>query len=160
MVLSGSNRTTYISSISNRNSGGGSKKCGLFYQIGRSSAISVAFKQHTQDLTFLKGMKYVLERTLKMAIAFLAEKQAIKDAADAEVTSKIATANALPAVTVASSNTDGEIITMISNATVDDAAALQAILDARAAVVAATTEVSNATTSKNTAQTKYDNYTA
>jgi hypothetical protein len=41
MVLSGSKRTTYMSSIVNRNSGGGPKKAGLPYQIGREAYTAI-----------------------------------------------------------------------------------------------------------------------
>jgi len=37
MVLSGSKRTTYMSSIVNQNSGGGPKKAGLPYQVGKDA---------------------------------------------------------------------------------------------------------------------------
>ena len=37
MVLSGSKKTTLISSITNQSQGGGSKKCGFPYQIGKTS---------------------------------------------------------------------------------------------------------------------------
>jgi hypothetical protein len=54
MVLSGSKRTTYKSSIVNQNSGGGPKKAGLPYQIGREASVSVALKKTSQTLVFLK----------------------------------------------------------------------------------------------------------
>jgi hypothetical protein len=45
MVLSnGSNRSRYISSLINRNSGGGSRKAGFPSQIGRSSSTSIALR--------------------------------------------------------------------------------------------------------------------
>jgi hypothetical protein len=42
MVLSTTKRTSSISSISNRSSGGGSKKAGLPYQIGKTHASMLA----------------------------------------------------------------------------------------------------------------------
>jgi hypothetical protein len=42
MVLSGSKRVSYISSIKNRNQGGGSKKAGFPYIIGRRWTTSLA----------------------------------------------------------------------------------------------------------------------
>jgi hypothetical protein len=41
MVLSGTKKTTYMSSLVNRNQGGGSKKAGLWPQVGRESYTSV-----------------------------------------------------------------------------------------------------------------------
>ncbi len=41
MVLSGSKKSTHMSSIVNQNQGGGNKKAGLPYQIGRESFTSV-----------------------------------------------------------------------------------------------------------------------
>ena len=41
MVLSGTKKTTYMSSLVNMNQGGGSKKAGLWPQVGRESYTSV-----------------------------------------------------------------------------------------------------------------------
>ena len=41
MVLSSSKRTSYISSITNQSQGGGSKKAGFPFQVGRGSWMSV-----------------------------------------------------------------------------------------------------------------------
>ena len=41
MVLSGTKKTTYMSSLVNINQGGGSKKAGLWPQVGRESYTSV-----------------------------------------------------------------------------------------------------------------------
>ena len=41
MVLSGTKKTTYMSSLVNKNQGGGSKKAGLWPQVGRESYTSV-----------------------------------------------------------------------------------------------------------------------
>ena len=54
MVLSTTNKTASISSITNQNQGGGSKKAGLPYIIGRSSWSSIALKQTSQRLSVLK----------------------------------------------------------------------------------------------------------
>lgn len=43
MVLSGSKRTTYISSLVNKNQGGGSKKSGFPPMIGRDSWTSIYY---------------------------------------------------------------------------------------------------------------------
>ena len=43
MVLSGTKRTSSMSSIVNQNQGGGSKKAGFPYQIGRETWTSIAF---------------------------------------------------------------------------------------------------------------------
>ena len=109
MVLSGSKRTTYKSSIVNQNSGGGPKKTGLPFQIGREASVSIAYKKTSQNLVFLQGPKAMLKQALKIARYFLAKATAIKTAADALVTAKIATADALSNVTVASTDTDDVI---------------------------------------------------
>ena len=54
MVLSTTNKTASISSITNQNQGGGSKKAGFPYIIGRSSWSSIALKQTSQRLSVLK----------------------------------------------------------------------------------------------------------
>jgi hypothetical protein len=41
MVLSGSKRTTYMKSLTSQPQGGGSKKAGFPYQVGRESYTSV-----------------------------------------------------------------------------------------------------------------------
>lgn len=109
MVLSGSKRTTYKSSIVNQNSGGGPKKTGLPFQIGREASVSIAYKKTSQNLVFLQGPKAMLKQALKIARYFLAKATAIKTAADAVVTAKIATADALPNVTVSSTDNDAAI---------------------------------------------------
>ena len=114
MVLSGSKRTTYKSSIVNQNSGGGPKKTGLPFQIGREASVSIAYKKTSQNLVFLQGPKAMLKQALKIARYFLAKATAIKTAADALVTAKIATADALDNVTVASTDTDDVIGNMIT----------------------------------------------
>jgi len=114
MVLSGSKRTTYMSSIVNQNSGGGPKKAGLPYQIGRQASVSVAFRNTSQNLTFLRGRRAVLEQILMFATQRLAKTTAIRDAADALVTANIATATALSNVTVALGDNDVAITGMIT----------------------------------------------
>jgi hypothetical protein len=48
MVYSQTKRTSSMASITNQNQGGGSKKAGLPYLIGRDSTVSVALNNHTQ----------------------------------------------------------------------------------------------------------------
>lgn len=87
MVLSGSKRTTYMSSIVNQNSGGGPKKAGLPYQIGREASVSIALRQTSQKLVFLQGPKAMLKQKLMIAKYYLDKATAIKTAADALVAS-------------------------------------------------------------------------
>lgn len=94
MVLSGSKRTTYVSSIINQNSGGGPKKAGLPYQIGREASVSIAFRKTSQNLIFLRGRRAVLEQILMFANQRLAKVTAIKVAADALVTATTAAGTA------------------------------------------------------------------
>ena len=54
MVYSQTKRTASIDSITNQNQGGGDKKAGLPYQVGRSSWTSIAFKGTSQRLSVLK----------------------------------------------------------------------------------------------------------
>ena len=54
MVLSTTKKAASIASITNQNQGGGSKKAGLPYIIGRSSWSSIALKQTSQRLSVLK----------------------------------------------------------------------------------------------------------
>ena len=114
MVLSGSKRTTYVSSIVNQNSGGGPKKTGLPYQIGREASVSVALRQTSQKLVFLQGPKAMLKQALMIAKYYLAKATAVKDKADALVTTNIATANALTNVSVESTDNDAAITSMIT----------------------------------------------
>ena len=114
MVLSGSKRTTYMSSIVNRNSGGGPKKAGLPYQIGREASVSIALKQTSQNLVFLQGPKAMLKQKLMIANYYLDKATAIKTAADALVTANIATADALTNVMVSSSDDNDAIGDMIA----------------------------------------------
>jgi len=54
MVLSTTTRTSSISSIVNRNQGGGNKKAGFPYIVGRDSASSLALKGTSQNLKVLQ----------------------------------------------------------------------------------------------------------
>lgn len=58
MVYSQTKRTASISSITNQNQGGGSKKAGLPYLVGRDSWTSVSFRQTKQFLN--EGRKGLL----------------------------------------------------------------------------------------------------
>ena len=138
MVLSGSKRTTYVSSIVNQNSGGGPKKAGLPYQIGREASVSVALRQTSQKLVFLQGPKTMLKQKLMIANYYLVKATAIKTTADALVTA-----------TTASGTAPG---------------APQADIDAyNAAVAAASIAATNVNTEQGkvtTAQSNLDAYTA
>ena len=80
MVLSGSKRTSRLASYMNGDFGGGVTKAGLPSQVGRSAAISIAFRQTSQNLIVLKGRKYELNYHLQVAIKSLADKQSVVDA--------------------------------------------------------------------------------
>ena len=114
MVLSGSKRTTYKSSIVNQNSGGGPKKTGLPFQIGREASVSIAYRNTSQNLVFLQGPKAMLKQALMIARYYLSKATAVKATADALVTANIATADALTNVTVASTDNDAAILAMIT----------------------------------------------
>jgi len=75
MVYSGAKRTSQLSSYINGDFGGGVTKAGLPYQIGRTTAISVAFRQTSQNLIVLKGRKYQLMHLLHIAIQNFEDKQ-------------------------------------------------------------------------------------
>jgi hypothetical protein len=57
MVLSGSKKTTYMSSIVNANQGGGSKKAGSARSIGLSSWSSVALRERGDGILSMKNMQ-------------------------------------------------------------------------------------------------------
>ena len=153
MVLSGSKRTTYVSSIVNQNSGGGPKKTGLPYQIGREASVSVAFRNTSQNLVFLQGPKAMLKQALMIAKYYLAKATAIKDKADTLVTTNIATADDLSNVTVTSNDNVAAITSMIT------------ILDVSAKKSASDTDATNAAAAPdnddlaNTAATSLEAYT-
>lgn len=77
MVLSGSKRTSQLASYMNGDFGGGVTKAGLPYQIGRTAAISHAFKQTSQNLIVLKGRKFELNYHLQIAIKNLEYKESV-----------------------------------------------------------------------------------
>jgi hypothetical protein len=137
MVLSGSKRTTYKSSIVNQNSGGGPKKAGLPFQIGREASVSIAYKNTSQKLVFLQGPKAMLKQALMIAQYYLDKATAVKAIADALVVS-----------TQAAKDADGS----------------QSNIDAYdAAVAAQTTAGTNVTTEQGkvtTAQSNLSAYTA
>lgn len=53
MVLSGSNKTSSLSSITNQNQGGGDKKAGLPEQVGRTAWESVHMRKTSQRMAVL-----------------------------------------------------------------------------------------------------------
>jgi len=113
----------------NQNSGGGPKKTGLPFQIGREASVSIAYKKTSQNLVFLQGPKAMLKQALKIARYFLSKAIAVKNAADVVVTAKIATADALSNVTVESTKVDDDITTMITNLDVAGKIATAVALD-------------------------------
>ena len=54
MVYSQTKKTASIASITNQNQGGGNKKAGLPYLIGRESWSSIALKNTSQRMSVLK----------------------------------------------------------------------------------------------------------
>ena len=70
-----------MTSYMNGDFGGGPLKAGLPYMVGRTSAVSFAFRQTSQNLTILKGRKYMLNKVLQLAITTLSAKQLIADSA-------------------------------------------------------------------------------
>lgn len=54
MVYSQTRRTSSIASITNQPNGGGSKKAGMPYQVGRISNSTVAFRMTSQKLSVLR----------------------------------------------------------------------------------------------------------
>jgi len=105
MVYSGTKRTSQLSSYMNGDFGGGVNKAGLPYQIGRTAAISHAFRQTSQNLIVLKGRKFELNYHLQIAITMLTAKQSIVDEAqgiyDAAEAGSDAQAAALTALNLA-----------------------------------------------------------
>lgn len=81
MVYSGAKRTTQLANYINGDFGGGVKKAGLPYQIGRTAAISYAFRHTSQNLIVLKGRKFEFNYHLQIAINELAAKQLLVDEA-------------------------------------------------------------------------------
>jgi hypothetical protein len=110
MVYSGAKRTSQLASYMNGDFGGGSRKAGLPYQIGRTAAISYAFRQTSQNLIVLKGRTFELNYHLQIAIKNLADKQRLVDEAqtiydNAEEGSEAQT-NALTSLNLAKSERD------------------------------------------------------
>ena len=58
MVYSQTKRTGSVSSIVNRASGGGDKKAGLPYLVGRAAASTVALRHSPQSLSVLQMTLY------------------------------------------------------------------------------------------------------
>lgn len=168
MVLSTSKKTASIASIVNQDTGGGSKKAGLPYQIGREASVSVAFRNTSSNLFLLQGPKAMLKNILKIATYYLTKAQMAKAAVDAVVASKIAIAIALGNVAAGDTseeNIQGKIGTLTAidpqtQAETDAIAALQAIIDARAAAAPHVVLVATEQTKVNTAQNNLDAYTA
>ena len=79
MVYSGAKRSSQMTSYINGDFGAGPIKAGLPYMVGRTSAVSYAFRQTSQNLTVLRGHKYRLNKLLKQTIRNLADKQLIAD---------------------------------------------------------------------------------
>jgi hypothetical protein len=102
MVLSGSKKTSSLSSVINQNTGGGPKKAGLPYQIGREASVSTSLKNTSANLVFLQGPRAMLVQTLNIAKNALAK-------ANEVVAYKIYIANALPNVSVTKDNTNADI---------------------------------------------------
>lgn len=115
MVLSGSKRTSRLASYMNGDFGGGVKKAGLPYHIGRTAAISVAFRQTSQNLIVLKGRKFEFNYHLQIAINELAAKQLLVDGAQTAYDTAAAgedadaTAAALVALDLAKANRDAAL---------------------------------------------------
>jgi hypothetical protein len=68
MVYSQTKRTSSIASITNQNQGGGSKKAGFPYLVGRDSWTSIALKQTKQYLDADKqGLKFTLNPNVRQS---------------------------------------------------------------------------------------------
>jgi hypothetical protein len=91
MVYSGSKRSTQLHSYNNGDFGGGMKKAGLPFQVGRTSAISYAFRQTSQNMALLGGQRYVLYLYLQGAIKAFAEKQLLADSANTAYMESVST---------------------------------------------------------------------
>lgn len=62
MVLSGSKKTSSIASITNYNTGGGNKKAGFPYQVGRTMWSSVALRDTKTTLTKINTTRFPLAK--------------------------------------------------------------------------------------------------
>lgn len=173
MVYSGAKRSTQLHSYNNGDFGGGVTKAGLPYQVGRTSAISYAFRQTSQNLTLLGGRQHKLYLQLQQAIANLVNKQTIADNAntafmdaDTALQSKYDDVSALYEGAVINDDTDISDMLVGLTSPDDDAKinALNAALTARTSKSNAQTtldtanlELSQAQTLKDATQTEYDN---
>ena len=167
MVYSGAKRSSQMTSYMNGDFGGGPIKAGLPYMVGRTSAVSYAFRQTSQNLTVLKGRKYMLNKVLQLAITALASKQFIADSAVITLTNADNAAIALYGDgTQFDDNTDINAALAGLTSPADDAkiTALNEIITARDAqnnaIVAlnqANQELSQSQLEKDAAQTDYDN---
>lgn len=177
MVYSGTKRSTQLTSYMNGDFGGGVTKAGLPYQIGRTSAISYAFRQTSQNLTVLRGRKYELYQYLQIAIQILAEKQSVADSenttymsSDASLQDKYNAAIALYGDGTQfddNSDIDAALSGLVSPA---DDAKINALNDIKSAQLVksnaflalndANSELALAQTKKDDAQTAYDNVIA
>jgi hypothetical protein len=154
--------------------GGGPIKAGLPYMVGRTSAVSFAFRQTSQNLTVLKGRKYMLNKVLQLAITTLSAKQLIADSAATTLTNAgnmlLDKYNAAIALygdgTQFDDSTDINAALAGLTSPADDAkiTALNEIVTARTskndaidALNLATQELSLAQSEKDAAQTAYDN---
>ena len=177
MVYSGARRSSQMTSYINGDFGGGSKKAGLPYQIGRTSAITYAFRQTSQNLIILKGRKFELNYTLQSAIKNIADKQTIANSANANFmtsdTSLTAKYNATIALygdgTQFDDNSDIDIALAGLVSPADDAkisslneitAARLVKTNAQTTLTSANQALSEAQSNKDAAQTSYDNFTA
>lgn len=102
MVLSGSKKTSSLSSVINQNTGGGPKKAGLPYQIGREASVSISLKNTSTNLVFLQGARAMLVQKVRSANFELAN-------ANKVVATKIYIANALTNVSVTKDDTNADI---------------------------------------------------
>jgi len=167
-------RSSQLSSYINGDFGGGPIKAGLPYMVGRTSAVSYAFRQTSQNLTILKGHKYMLNKALQLAITALAAKQLIADAAVITLTNADSTLSGKYNRAIdlygdgAQFDDNTDINTELAGLTspADDAkiAALNDILTARDAKNNAVTALNQANqelgivqSEKDAAQTAYDN---
>ena len=68
MVYSQTKRTSSISSITNQNQGGGSKKAGFPYLVGRDSWTSIALHKTKQYLDAdTQGLKFTLNPNVRQS---------------------------------------------------------------------------------------------
>tara|TARA_B110000444_G_C18736388_1_gene545805 strand:- start:735 stop:986 length:252 start_codon:yes stop_codon:yes gene_type:complete len=68
MVYSQTKRTASIASITNKNQGGGAKKAGLPYLVGRDSWTSIAFHGTKQYLSQANGgLQFTMNPTVRQS---------------------------------------------------------------------------------------------